>query len=89
MYYAQQAEWETPPATVFTVHNLMFQGLFSLGEVQSLGVRPELLTPDGIEFYGQASLIKAGLQLADRLTTVSPAMPKRSDTPSLATGSTE
>jgi len=72
VYYAQQAEWETPPATVFTVHNLMFQGLFSLAEVQSLGVRPELLTPDGIEFYGQASLIKAGLQLADRLTTVSP-----------------
>ncbi|HMU38311.1 MAG TPA: glycogen synthase GlgA [Pseudomonadota bacterium] len=72
VHYAQQADWDTPPATVFTVHNLMFQGLFPLDEARNVGLEEELLTPDGIEFYGQASFIKAGLQLADRLTTVSP-----------------
>ncbi len=86
VYFAQQADWETPPATVFTVHNLMFQGLFPLGEAQKLGVRPELLTPDGIEFYGQASFIKAGLQLADRLTTVSPRYAQEICTPEFGYG---
>ncbi len=86
VYYAQQAEWDTPPATVFTVHNLMFQGLFPLSEAQGLGVRPELLTPDGIEFYGQASFIKAGLQLADRLTTVSPRYAQEICTPEFGYG---
>ncbi|HND09221.1 MAG TPA: glycogen synthase GlgA [Pseudomonadota bacterium] len=86
VYYAQKADWDTPPATVFTVHNLMFQGLFSLAEARHLGMRDDLLTPDGIEFYGQASFIKAGLQLADRLTTVSPRYAEEIATPEFGYG---
>lgn len=86
VHFAQQADWDTPPATVFTVHNLMFQGLFPLSVASQFGIPGELLTPDGLEFYGQASFIKAGLQLADRLTTVSPRYAQEICTPELGCG---
>jgi starch synthase len=57
--------------TVFTVHNLAYQGNFDAGVSESLGVDAEAFRMDGLEFYGQLSFIKAGLWYADRLTTVS------------------
>lgn len=72
LYYARHGGLDFQPATVFTVHNLLFKGLCSLAEATALGVRPEHQNPDGVEFYGQAALIKAGLFFADRVTTVSP-----------------
>ena len=59
-------------ATVFTVHNLAFQGLFPQDDFHLLGLSSRLLSPDGLEFHGQLSFIKAGLKYADRITTVSP-----------------
>ena len=59
--------------TVFTIHNLQFQGLYPIDateELLSLGAWA--YTPDNLEFYGQASFIKGGLVFADRITTVSP-----------------
>jgi starch synthase len=60
------------PASVFTIHNMAFQGNFPLSVASELNVPPELLTSDGMEFYGQLSFLKAGLRYGDRLTTVSP-----------------
>lgn len=60
------------PATVFTVHNLAFQGRFGAGLRGPLGLPPEAYAIDGVEFYGGIGFLKAGLQLADRITTVSP-----------------
>lgn len=60
------------PATVFTIHNLAYQGLFSAGTFLSLGLPPTLWSPEGLEFHGQLSFIKGGLAFADQLTTVSP-----------------
>lgn len=60
------------PATVFTVHNLAFQGRFGAELLGPLGLPPESFAIDGVEFYGGISYLKAGLQLADRITTVSP-----------------
>lgn len=60
------------PATVFTVHNLLFKGLCSLEQAAACGLLQEDLGPQGVEFYGQAAFIKAGLQFAHRVTTVSP-----------------
>lgn len=57
--------------TVFTVHNLAYQGNFDAGIRESLGVAAEAFRMDGLEFYGQLSFMKAGLWYADRLTTVS------------------
>ncbi|AQS58882.1 glycogen synthase GlgA [Desulforamulus ferrireducens] len=58
--------------TVFTIHNLEYQGLFPrdiLGDV--LGLPDHYFTLDGLEFYGQVSFIKGGLNFSDLLTTVS------------------
>jgi starch synthase len=57
---------------VHTVHNLAYQGVYDLGWAPRLGVPPERLSFDGLEFHGRLNLLKAGLTAADRLTTVSP-----------------
>lgn len=61
-----------PARSVFTVHNLAYQGLFSAHHLQELWLPPELFTLYGLEFYGQMSFLKAGLYYADHVTTVSP-----------------
>jgi len=62
----------TSAATVFTVHNLAFQGLFPGADFHQLGLASKLMTSAGLEFHGQLSFMKAGLKFADRITTVSP-----------------
>ena len=62
----------TPAGTVFTVHNLAFQGLFPMHDWAMLGLASRLMSPAGLEFHGQLSFMKAGLKFADRVTTVSP-----------------
>lgn len=61
------------PASVFTVHNLAFQGQFPHDLLATLGLPPNSFTVDGVEYYGGIGFMKAGLQLSDRITTVSPA----------------
>ncbi len=59
--------------TVFTIHNLQYQGAFSFGFAKHfLGVGDELLTPETMEAYGAANFMKAGIVFADKVTTVSP-----------------
>lgn len=71
--YARLAEDSlTPPRTVFTIHNLAYQGLFPADVFPSLCLPPEAFTPDALEFWGLVSFMKAGLVFADRVTTVSP-----------------
>jgi len=58
--------------SVLTVHNLAFQGLFPASDFGLLGLPPAMRQPDGLEFHGKVSFLKAGLAYADRVTTVSP-----------------
>ncbi|UGY12457.1 glycogen synthase GlgA [Bradyrhizobium septentrionale] len=60
------------PGTVMTVHNLAYQGQFSPDMLTTFGLPGEAYALDGVEYYGTISLLKAGLQFADRITTVSP-----------------
>jgi starch synthase len=59
-------------ATVFTIHNLGYQGLFPPEVLPRLMLPWDLFTPAGLEFYGKGNLLKGGLIFADLLTTVSP-----------------
>lgn len=60
------------PGTVMTVHNLAFQGQFPRELLAAIGLPPRAFAVDGVEFYGKIGYLKAGLALADRITTVSP-----------------
>ena len=62
----------TAAATIYTIHNLAYQGLFAEGDFHLLGLPSGLMVPDGLEFHGQLSFMKAGLKYAHRVTTVSP-----------------
>lgn len=60
------------PATLFTVHNLAYQGIFPASTVTRLGLPQADFNPLGTEYYGQFSFMKTALLYADRITTVSP-----------------
>ena len=72
--------------TVFTIHNLAFQGLFAPDTLGALGLPPEAFQPDGLEFWGQLSFLKAALQWADLLLTVSPRYAREIQTPEYGCG---
>ena len=74
------------PATVFTIHNLAYQGVFPGERFWQLGLPPGLWSPEGLEYYGQVSFIKGGLQFAHWLTTVSPTYAKEIQTPEFGCG---
>jgi starch synthase len=62
----------TRAATVYTVHNLAYQGLFAHADFRLLELPSRFMSHTGLEFHGQLSFMKAGLKYAKRVTTVSP-----------------
>ena len=60
-----------PLATLFTIHNLAYQGVFWHYDMPMTGLGWDLFTPAGIEFYGRLNFLKGGLVFSDLLTTVS------------------
>ncbi|RRJ97111.1 glycogen synthase GlgA [Opitutaceae bacterium TAV4] len=72
--------------TVFTIHNIAFQGVFPMKSFIRTNLPSELQGIDGIEFYGQISLMKAGILFSDRVTTVSPRYALEIQTPEFGAG---
>lgn len=62
--------------TVLTVHNLAYQGVFPAHVFHELELPGYFFNVNGLEFFGQLSLLKAGLFFSDKLTTVSPTYAK-------------
>jgi starch synthase len=61
-----------PVPSVMTIHNMAFQGYFPAEVFPQLGLPSEAWSVDGVESYGGVGFLKAGMQLADAITTVSP-----------------
>jgi starch synthase len=72
--------------SVFTIHNLAYQGLFSQDDFSLVGLPRRFMQPDGLEFHGWLSFMKGGLVHADRLTTVSPTYAQEITTPEFGCG---
>jgi len=72
--------------TVFTIHNLAYQGTFWDLDLPTLDLPRRLFTMDRLEFYGKINFLKAGIVEADRITTVSPTYAKEIQTTLLGCG---
>ena len=72
--------------TVMTVHNLAFQGQFPASVFPGSACRPHAMALDGVEYYGGVGFLKAGLQAASAITTVSPTYAQEIRTPGLRHG---
>jgi starch synthase len=74
------------PATVFTIHNMAYQGLFPRTANISLNLPKQLWDTGGTEFHGKLSFLKSGLTYSDRITTVSPTYAKEIQTADFGCG---
>jgi starch synthase len=72
--------------TVITIHNLGYQGNFPALVLSDLGLSPALFHPDGLEFWGELSFLKAGIMWSDAITTVSPTYAREIQTPEYGAG---
>ena len=75
-----------PAASVFTVHNLAYQGDFEASAFAALGLPAVYFQPEGLEFWGRLNFMKAGLFFADRLSTVSPSYAREVQRPEQGMG---
>lgn len=72
--------------SVFTIHNLGYQGRFDGSKFPLLGIETKYFSSDGLEFYGDLSFLKAGIVYADAVTTVSENYAREIQTPELGFG---
>ena len=73
--------------TVFSIHNLAYQGIFAPAILDEIDLPPTLFRiENGLEFYGNVCYLKGGLALAYRLTTVSPTYAREIQTPDYGAG---
>ena len=72
--------------TIFTIHNLGYQGLFPHRDLRLTGFGEEVFTPEGMEFWGELNLMKAGIVYADAVTTVSKTYSREIQTPEYGYG---
>lgn len=74
------------PPSLFTIHNLAYQGLFPQSTFNALSLPAALWSPDALEFHGQLSFIKGGLVFADCINTVSAQYANEIQTPEMGYG---
>jgi len=72
--------------TIFTIHNIAFQGVFPAKMFPRTNLPDELYAIDGLEYYSQINLLKGGILFSDRVTTVSPRYAKEIQTPEFGCG---
>ncbi|MBS3648208.1 glycogen synthase GlgA [Pseudaminobacter sp. 19-2017] len=83
--YMRYGQARSVPSLI-TVHNLAYQGQFSASIFPGLGLPPEAMALDGVEYFGGVGFLKAGLQAATAITTVSPTYAQEIRTPEFGMG---
>ena len=78
--------WHSAPRSCLTIHNLAYQGNFPRADYGLTNLPPHYFNPDGAEFHGLLSCLKAGIAYADTLTTVSPRYAREITTPEFGCG---
>jgi len=73
-------------ASIFTVHNIGYQGVFWHYDMQMTNLGWELFTPQALEFYGKINFLKGGIVFADAVTTVSRKYMEEIQTPEFGAG---
>jgi starch synthase len=83
--YQSEPRWASC-RTLFTIHNMGYQGIFPAAEYGTTGLPWSEYTPDRLEFFGQVNLLKGGIIYADLLNTVSPTYAREIQTPEFGYG---
>ncbi|MEO0977280.1 MAG: glycogen synthase GlgA [Pseudomonadota bacterium] len=83
-WYLRQQGSDIP--CVLTIHNIAFQGLFPSELIEELDLDPDGFSPEGFEYYGQISYLKAGVVASRRITTVSPTYARELMSPEFGMG---
>ena len=83
--YLHRHLWRDPfftnTGSLFSIHNLGYQGVFPQEVARFLALDNSLLSPDGLEYFGQISLLKGGISFATQVSTVSPTYCREIQTP--------
>ncbi len=77
---------EKKTKSIFTIHNLGYQGKFPSAKFPLLGLEEEFFTAEGIEYYGEINFLKAGILYSDAVTTVSENYAREIQTPEFGFG---
>ena len=83
--YLRYASRPAPPS-LMTIHNIAFQGQYGVDIFPHLGLPPDAYAIDGVEYYGGVGYLKAGLQAATAISTVSPTYSEEILTPEFGMG---
>jgi len=78
--------WASAPRTCLTIHNLAYQGNFPRPAYNFANLPSDYFNPDGVEYWGLLNCLKAGINYADLLTTVSPRYAREITTPEFGCG---
>jgi starch synthase len=85
LHFSREPRARAVPS-LYTVHNLAYQGVFDAHVLADLGLPASAMQVDGLEFYGNVSFMKAGLYYANAVTTVSPGYAQEIQTPEQGCG---
>nr|WP_244890966.1 glycogen synthase GlgA [Halomonas xianhensis] len=78
--------WGIEVPSIFTIHNLAYQGLYDMSRCQALGVPASAFNMHEVEYFGQLSFMKAGLVYGSHITTVSATYAREITTPQFGCG---
>lgn len=86
--FVRRSTWapDRRPATVLTIHNLAYQGIFDASWLPRLGLEWDLMRIDALEYWSRISFLKGGIVFSDLVTTVSPNYALEIQTPELGFG---